>query len=520
MLPPGNIKKITISGIALMVLLLTTLPAKCQESILDSIYTFRSGTMRTANALNLISRQTGYYFTYDSKLVESDRKCDLTFSNLKLRIILDSLLDNDSLRFSVINKYIIIYKINPQPPVSDINSSWTIRAISGTITDSETGEPLPFATIGLIGSGKGTITNANGEFGIRITRDCIDDSLTISYLGYINRKIPVRQALGNTFNIKMKREFVSIQEIIIKNQAPQEILRKAYYNTGRNYGSSPALMSAFYREAVMRRYTLQTYSEAIISIYKSAYSGLAGNDQMKIERSRKLENTGMKDTLTVRLKAGLSSCLMLDGAKNTFDFLQPENYFQYDYRMTDIVTVDDESAYLIEFTQKPTVDIPLFKGSIYINTVNYAIVQAEFEINPLYIDKLKDDYINYQAKGYSMWPVSIKYSVSYRKSGNRYFLSHSRGDLKFTAKQKNKLFHSSFDVFFELAVNDIKTENVNRFDRDELAPIHSIFSKTINSYDADFWGDLDFLKPEDNLMNALKNMKVKLQEFSKNGEDR
>jgi len=223
----------------------------------------------------------------------------------------------------------------------------------------------------------------------------------------------------------------------------------------------------------------------------------------------------MKDTLTIRLKAGLGSCLMLDGAKNTFDFLFPGNYAQYDYRMTDIVTLDEESAYVIEFVQKSGIDIPLYKGSVYINTSDFAIIQAEFEINPDYISKSREDFVANPSHGYSIWPVSVKYNVSYRKIGERYFLNHARGELNFSAKQKKKLFNSSFEVFFELAVTDIRLENVTRFDRDDIAPVHSIFSKTITRYDPDFWGTQDFLKPEDNLLLALKNMKVKLQEFGK-----
>jgi hypothetical protein len=70
-------------------------------------------------------------------------------------------------------------------------------------------------------------------------------------------------------------------------------------------------------------------------------------------------------------------------------------------------------------------------------------------------------------------------------------------------------------VFFELAVTQTDIINVERFDRDELAPIHSVFSRTINNYDPKFWGNQDFLRPEDNLLHELKNMNVKLQEFSK-----
>jgi hypothetical protein len=206
---------------------------------------------------------------------------------------------------------------------------------------------------------------------------------------------------------------------------------------------------------------------------------------------------------------------MLDGVRNIFDFLLPENYSQYDYRMTDIVTVGDESAFVIEFVQKSGVEIPLFKGTIYINTYNFAIEQAEFEINSAYIKQSKEDFISYQSKGYSMWPVSVKYTVSYRKINGRYFLNHVRGDLSFIARQKRKLFNSTFNVLFELAITNMTLTNVTRFDKDEVAPVHSIFSKTINSYDPVFWGNQDFLKPEDNLLQALKNMNVILQEFSK-----
>jgi hypothetical protein len=515
MLSPDDhiIKRITL--IILFALITGTQPAHSQLGILDSAYTFRSGTLKTGAALNVISRQTGYYFTYDSRLVDQEKKVVFSFTNVKLKIILDSLLKNDSLHYSVINRYIIIYKSTPLLPLERTTPDWEVKYITGIVTDNESGEPLPFATIGIISTGRGTVTNNNGEFGLKISRDCVDDSLSVSYLGYFSRKIPVRSTLDNNFNIKMYREYISIPEIIIKNQVPQEIMRKAFYAIQENYGTSPSLMTAFYREAALKKGYLQIYSEAVLQIYKSPYTGSLLNDQVKIIRSRKVENLGLKDTLTMRLKAGLSSCLLLDGARNTFDFLFPGNYSQYDYRMTDIVTLDDESAYVIEFVQKQGVDIPLYKGSVYINTSGYGIIQAEFEINPDYISKSREDFVSNPSHGYSIWPVSVKYNVSYRKIGERYFLNHVRGELNFSAKQSRRLFNSSFEVFFELAVTDIKLENVTRFDRDEIAPVHSIFSKTITSYDPEFWGNQDFLKPEENLLQALKNMKVKLQEFGK-----
>ena len=81
--------------------------------------------------------------------------------------------------------------------------------------------------------------------------------------------------------------------------------------------------------------------------------------------------------------------------------------------------------------------------------------------------------------------------------------------------RRKRLFNTQFKVFFELAITETDLKNVTRFEREEVAPIHSVFSRTINSYDPLFWGNQDFLRPEDNLLQDLKNMNVRLQEFSK-----
>ncbi|MBN2864007.1 MAG: carboxypeptidase-like regulatory domain-containing protein [Bacteroidales bacterium] len=486
----------------------------CQETILNSVFTFREGTMKTGSALDLITKVTGYNFTYDSRLIDHDNRIRMTFTDVNLEVILDSILKNDSLSYSVIDKYIIISK-PPSPPVlkADLSPINETGFISGIVIDEESSEPLPFATIGLKNKGRGTVANNNGEFMLKIAPDYLSDTLSVSYLGFIGREIPLKQSLGNNLTITMKREFISIPDIIIRIQIPQEIIFKALSAITQNYGNTPALMTAFYREGVMKKEELQTYSEAILRIYKSSYPGLI-NDQINVFKSRKIENLDKSDTLAIRLKAGLSTSLDLDGIKNNFDFMSRENLDNYIYRMSDIVVYDDETAYVIDFEQKKNVNQALFRGSMYINTDDFALLRADFEINPDHIDKMKNSFVTSPSRGFETWPASVGYSVSYRKINNRYFLNHVRGDLVFKAKKKKRLFNSEFTVFFELAVTDIKLNNVNRFEREQLAPAHSVFSKTITSYDAKFWENQDFLKPEDNLLQALKNMNVKMQEYS------
>ncbi len=512
MWPTFSEKRILILVAGLFFLTLQLFP---QESILERRVKMQGNSIRASRALSEVSRLTGYIFTYDTRIIDNDRVFALPASDITVRELLNSVTGDPNIRYSVIEKHIILYRdlITDTPePVND--SMPVMHVLSGKVVDAETSEPLPFATVGINHRGRGIVTNNNGDFILKIPDECLYDTLSVSYVGYINRLIPVRSMPGNIMTISMERDFIPIPEIIIRAQDPVLIIGKAISSVASNYGTTPVLLTGFYREGVYRKKEPQIYSEAVVQIYKSPYARSLQNDQMKVIRSRKIENLEAEDTLAVRLKAGLSSTMTLDGMRNMFDFLDPMSLKSYDYHLTDIVTIDGETAFVISFIQKDWVTEPLMMGDVYINVDNYGVMLAEFEINPLFIGQTSESYISRLPRNYSMKPEYVRYRTHYRYIDGRYYLSHVRGDLGFIAKGRKKVFSSRFNVFFELAVTDHQTENVVRFEHEELAPVYSVFSNTISGYDSEFWKDFDFLKPEDDLMEALARLKIRLGEFS------
>ena len=91
-----------------------------------------------------------------------------------------------------------------------------------------------------------------------------------------------------------------------------------------------------------------------------------------------------------------------------------------------------------------------------------------------------------------------------------------RGDLEFFARKRNKLFGSTYNIFFEMAVTELDTINVQRFAREERAPVHSVFSETINNYDRAFWGTDNYLLPEESITDALARINARLGEYNSN----
>jgi len=497
-------------------MLLITLQSFPQESVLDRPLTLPGNSIKASRAMSEVTRLTGYLFTYDARIINPERTFVLADREMPVSQILDSVAGNPAIHYAVLGRHIILYLETAMPPGTEppSDSLPLFLSIGGKIIDAETSEPLPYATIGISHRGKGTVTNFNGDFVLRISEENLDDTLSVSYVGYVNRLLPVRSLPGNVMTITMDRDFIPIPEIIIRAQDPLMIIRKTISSVASNYGTTPALLTGFYREGVYRRKEPQVYSEAVVKIYKSPYTRSLQNDQVKVIRSRKIENLEVKDTLAVRLKAGLSATLSLDGMRHLFDFLDPESFNTYEYHLTDIVTIDDQTAFVISFMQKPWVTEPLMQGDFYINVDNYSLVLAEFEVNPLYVDQTGESFISRLPMEYSMRPEYVRYRVRYRHIDGRYYLTHVRGDLGFSAKGRKRVFSSRFNIFFELAITEYRTDNVSRFDHEELAPVYSIFSKTITGYDAGYWKDFDFLKPEDDLLEALRKLNVRLGEFN------
>ncbi len=82
------------------------------------------------------------------------------------------------------------------------------RQVSGTVSDSH-GEPLPRAAVKIKGADKGTVTDAQGLFSIRVQNS---DILVISHVGYENAEIPI----GSQSKLNISLQQVSkLDEVLI-----------------------------------------------------------------------------------------------------------------------------------------------------------------------------------------------------------------------------------------------------------------------------------------------------------------
>jgi len=91
------------------------------------------------------------------------------------------------------------------------------RRITGTIKD-ELGDPLVGATVQVVGTTSGTLTDAEGKFSIDVPNE--NAMLMISYVGYISQQVPI--AGKTTIDVVLSSTLESLEEIVVVGYSTQK----------------------------------------------------------------------------------------------------------------------------------------------------------------------------------------------------------------------------------------------------------------------------------------------------------
>ncbi|WP_209319910.1 carboxypeptidase-like regulatory domain-containing protein [Ancylomarina longa] len=487
-----------------------------QENILNNQISIHLSNLTIESALDSIALKENIHFTYQSEIFYDKKKMSIIAENEKLLVILRRLIPDTTLDFQALNRHVIIvpaiYKKTSKN--ENIIPYLSYRKVNGNISDYHGNNGLSYASVGIKGKHVGTISNQDGDFSITLSSNNIKDTLVVSFIGYKNYKIPVSEISNKPLTIKLKEDMVSLQEVIIRSNDPLLLLKAAIRKFPINYPQKPTNITSFYRESVLKNNKYMIYLESVLDIYKNAYKGNTNLDRVKIFKSRKIYDISRLDTISFRLKGGIQGCLMLDIVKYRPEFMKEEFMHLYQYHLDDITTYNNKSVYIIGFQPKPEVVIPLMKGRIFLETNSLAIVQAEFGYEQNKLNAIKNRFI---AKGNAktkVKPLLVNYVVNYRKIDGKYYLNHTLGNLKFKVKNKKRLFSKSFSTSFEMATTDIDTLNVRKFKFRETITPSTILSTEDLIYDATFWGDQNFIKPEDNIQQAIKRISNSMQQVA------
>lgn len=399
-------------------------------------------------------------------------------------------------------------------PDNKKNDQETPLTFKGKVVDAETGAPLVFASVAVKETNVATVTNIDGEFIIKIAETQTSRNLEITFLGYRNKVVPLTELREDGYKniISMTTAPIPIREIIVKPIDPEVIVRNAIGRIGRNYVDEPNLMTAFYRETIRKNRTYVSIGEAVVEIFKAPYNSDLRYDGARIYKGRKGSDVERMDTVLFKLQGGPVTVLQLDIVKNTESILTMDAMKYYDYSLSTVVEIDEKPHYVITFKQKPSVDMPLFMGNLYIETENYALTEVEFGFNLEDKAAVSSIFIKKKPLGMEVTPEIATYRVKYREQDGKWYFAYSRAEVKFKVNWKKKLFNTYYTTMSEMAITDRTNEEVIKFAGKEKLRYSDVFSEQVESFtDPEFWGDYNVIEPDQSIESAIRRLSRKLK---------
>ncbi len=390
----------------------------------------------------------------------------------------------------------------------------TYLSIKGKVVDKETLNPLVFASVSVKESNVATVTNIDGEFIIKIAENEAAKSLEITFLGYKNKLIPLSEMRNNGYKniISMEPAPIPIREIIIKPIMPDQIMENVISRFDKNYPSEPNLMTAFYRETIRKNRTYVSIGEAVVEIFKAPYNNDLRFDGTRMYKGRKSNDVEKMDTVLFKLQGGTVTALELDMVKNPESILTRDAMKYYDYKLSGVVEIDNKPHFIIDFIQKPDVDMPLFMGKFYIETTSYAITEAEFGFNLSNKEEAAALFIRKKPLGMQVTPEVASYMVKYREQEGKWYFAYSRAEVKFKVNWKRKLFNTNYTTMSEIAITDRTNQEVIKFASRDKMKYSDVFSDKVAAFtDPEFWGEYNVIEPDQSIESAIRRLARKLK---------
>jgi hypothetical protein len=176
-------KTLLIMRIAIILLLIGFLQTRANDAYSQRTkLSIDFSNTELVNVLDRIESQTEFYFLYNEKLIDANRKVSINVKDQAIEDVLKSLFSGTDVKYSIIDRKIIL---SPSEISIDGQQQGTV---SGKVIDS-TGGSLPGVSVVVKGTTTGTITDADGKYMLNVPAN--GKVLIFSFVGMKTQEIEI-----------------------------------------------------------------------------------------------------------------------------------------------------------------------------------------------------------------------------------------------------------------------------------------------------------------------------------------
>ena len=381
--------------------------------------------------------------------------------------------------------------------------------IKGKVSDKETGNSLPSATVSVPGFDLGTVTNSKGQFELNIPAGLLKEKLAVSFIGYKPAVYDISDFKnGESLLIPLEISAQLLEETVISaKRVPslRKILDRVLKNIPINYPQTSYSLSQFYRAWEIDGDTCKKLNEADITVYDPvAYVKVQRAKRRKVavrvnEIRNSLDGTHFQKINYPIDKEFCSADNWLRRLEYIFDKNERE---KFQVKLVNITSFDEQIVYKISFRTTKTGAYSDLKGVVYVNEKDYAVVKLEFSYLPVsqhfYIDEDQNDH-SYRVKSKS------EEKVVFKKYRSHYLPAYqSKKTMIYYYPIKDSFDEKTTELRFELLTSKVNYEpgTVEENARGEIRNM---------KYNPDFWKNyttISYTPEERKMLKVLKEKKA------------
>ncbi|MCP4310570.1 MAG: hypothetical protein GY790_04860, partial [Bacteroidetes bacterium] len=177
------------------------------------------------------------------------------------------------------------------------------------------------------------------------------------------------------------------------------------------------------------------------------------------------------------------------------------------------MTYGERLVYVISFRQKSHITDLMFRGSIYIDRENLAILAVDFEFNPDLIHKEPGVFLVSSSPHVHIRPTQAKYHVDYRPLNGKYHVSQVRAEVELKVRKRRQWIGSKYRIALEMAITNVVPGERTRISHSERVKPNTILSDQPFEFDPIYWGIYNTIQPESTLQESLRSIEHNLQEI-------
>jgi len=382
----------------------------------------------------------------------------------------------------------------------------------GLIVDRKTGEHLAFASINVIGTNVSIVSNSEGQFLLKLSKENLNPKVLVSFIGYKNKVVLLADLKPEKMRIELDPTAIQLPELSVTSRDAAELMRAVMEKKGENYFDTQTMMTAFYRETIKKNKSYASLSEAVVEVNKQPYTSFK-TDIVRLFKSRKKTDYTKLDTLTFKLMGGPFNSLYLDVMKYPDVLFTEDMMANYEFTFDRSTYIDKSMIYVIDFKQRSGKTEPLYYGKLYVDAQTLALKSVVFRLNITNKEEAANMFIIRKPVNARVYPIEAKYRMDYREKNGKWYYGYSRIELGLKVIWKKKLFNTNYFSTVEMAVTDWgeNAEKKSIAFKDRIKPTVIIIDEASGFSDLQFWGEFNVIEPEKSIETAIKKIQKQLE---------